>query len=105
MSETIKHYENRQADYTHGYEMKFCRESAGYFAIWCLVHPADPHDKGVSHHHLYTTGKLCQRDGYESRTFEHAEAFAFWWMKRWSVYVRTGMFPMTAEAINVPERR
>jgi len=54
MSDIIKHYENRQADYTHRYVMKFCRESAGYFTIWCLERPADPRDKGVTHHHLYT---------------------------------------------------
>jgi hypothetical protein len=103
MNEIVKHYENRQAGYTDSYLMKFRRESSGVFTIWCDHHPSDPHDKGVAHHHLYDTGQLCQRGGYESRSLEHAEAFSYWWMKRWSTYVRTGVFPMTPESVDVPD--
>jgi hypothetical protein len=103
MNEIVKHYENREAEYTDRYVIKYRQKSAGYFTIWCLRHPADPHDKSVAQHHLYDNGKLCQREGYESRSFEHAEAFAHWWMKRFSVYIRTGLFPMTPESIRVPD--
>jgi len=104
MSSIEKTYENRQAGYTDRYKIEFRRESASYFTIWCLEHPADPYDKDVSHHHLYANGQLCQREGYESRALEHAEAFAYWWMKRWSIYIRTGTFPMTSETVRVPDR-
>jgi len=103
MSEIVKHYENRQGGYTDVYVMKFCRESSGIFTVWCVRHPADPHGKGATHHHLFDSGKLCQRQGYESRSLEHAEAFAYWWMKRWSIYVRTGVFPMTPQSVRVPD--
>jgi hypothetical protein len=104
MSDIVKHYENRQEGYTDRYVIEFRRERAGYLTIWVLEHPNDPNEKSPSHHHLYDTGKLCQREGYESRSFEHAEAFVHWWMKRWSMYVRTGTFPMTSETIQVPDR-
>src|SRR5689334_9874913 len=90
MSDVTKYYENRQKGYTDRYVFQFRTESAGYLTIRCLEHPDDPFGEGESHHHLHDNGKLCQRQGFESRTFEHAEAFSHWWMKRFSIYVRTG---------------
>lgn len=100
----MKCYENRQKDFLHRFQIEYRWEQGrGYFTIWCHDYPPDPHNRGTAHHHLYPSGQLCQREGYESRMLEHAEAFAFWWMKRWSTYVHTGAFPMTPETIDVPD--
>ena len=102
MSSFTKYFQNRQAGYTDQYQMEFRYESdKGFYTIWCWEHPSDPYQKGEPVHHLGGDGKLCQKQGKESKSFEHAEAFAHWWMKRWSIYVRTGNFPMTSEKIDV----
>jgi len=100
----IKYFENRQSDYTDEYEIEFRWEATkGFFTLWCKRHPPDRYGKGVKVHHLYSTGQICQTEGYEPRTLEVAEARAYWWMKRWSIYVRTGEFPMTPDTIEVPD--
>jgi hypothetical protein len=95
-------FENRQPGYRDRYLMEF-RDEGDHWTIWCHAHPPDPHGKSASEGHLLASGKLCQRSGHESTTLEHAEAFAHWWMERWSVYVRTGTFPMTPGTVHVPE--
>jgi hypothetical protein len=100
-----KHYQNRQADYTDRFDFDFRWEpDKRFYTIWCVGHPPDPHQKGEPIHHLGKNGLLCQRQGHESRTFEQAEAFALWWAERWSIYVRTGGFPMTRGKVSVPDR-
>jgi hypothetical protein len=100
----IKSYENRQAGYTHRYRIKY-EQVGGIWKMYCLEHPHDPYGKGGTVHHMEKGmgGWLCQRKGYESTTFEHAEAFAHWWMARFSIYVTTGNFPMTRGTFNVPD--
>ena len=105
MPNVTKHYQNRQANYTDRFEFEFRWEpSKGFYTVWCIHHPPDPQQKGHEIHHLGKDGMLCQRQGYESRTFEHAEAYALWWAERWSIYVRTGEFPMTRGKVRVPDR-
>jgi hypothetical protein len=97
-------YENRQESYTHVYLIEIRREADGTYWVWCLEHPEDPWGRGAEHHHLYDTGKLCVREGREIRSQEVAEAFAHWWMQRFSEYCETGTFPMTRGSIRVPDR-
>ena len=104
MSKVTKYFRNRGAGYTDVYRIEFeWLEHVRYFVMYCHEHPDDPHGKSPEHHHLMGSGKLCQRAGRESRTMEHAEAFAHWWMERYSIYVRTGTFPMTSGTVRVPD--
>lgn len=98
----IKSYVNRQRGYTDRYTIEY-RQEPRFWTIYATQCPPDTPGKGAQEHHRYSSGKLCQREGRESTSLEHAEAFAHWWMKRYSEYVRTGTFPMTPETVDVPD--
>jgi hypothetical protein len=97
-----RHYEVDVNDGIDEFGIQYTWNSGrGHYVMYCHDHPNDPYQKGVSECHLYSDGKLCQREGYESRTFEDAEAWVYWWMERYSEYVRSGHFPMTVGSYDV----
>ena len=97
----IKWFDNVQAGYTDRYKFDYREQTDGSIAPYSLVYPSDPRNTSASKGHLLSGGKLCIREGHEFYDLEEAVAYTHWWMKRWSIYVRTGEFPMTAESIEV----
>lgn len=91
-SAIIKRYKNRQPDFTDSFTMEYRIESSG-ITVRCLEHPPDPHGYAPHRTHLYGNGRLDVGPRLP-RTLEEAEAMARHWMPRFSIYVRTGNFPM-----------
>jgi hypothetical protein len=51
-----------------------------------------------------TTGLICIKKGKEPRSLEVAEAYARYWMERYSEYVRSGVFEDGGGRATVPDR-
>ena len=95
-----KHYENKQPTYVDHYTIAYRREDKGWFTLLAEKHPHDPFHKEESH--LYKDLiEVCVHKGKEPRTFEAAEALAYFWMLGFSEYVRTGEFPKGKRTVNV----
>src|SRR5437879_4551830 len=94
-----KHY--RQTEYGDRYAVSYERQSDGTIGLHCSQHPEDPFGKGVAESHLYSSGKICVREGYEPRSMDRAEAIAAAFIDGYSEYVRTGETPTRTRRYNV----
>lgn len=105
MNNITKEYEITGPSYTHYYEIEYrWIGSPGYYQIWVLYHPDDPHGNDDSTHHLGRDGKLCVNALKAPRDFETAEAIAYYWAERFSRYILSGNFTDDGAIVEVPDR-
>lgn len=83
------------------YTMEYSRLSDGTYDILCTDHPHNPRSTNPVHCHLYDSGRVCVAEGHEPRTLDRAKAIAKLFMKGYSTYIRTGVFPNNKEKVEV----
>lgn len=96
MIRTFKNNENGDS-----FQFDFRRKRlSGRYVIYCLSHPSSPFPLGVPAH-LLEGDQVCVAVGKEPYDLERAKAIALVWMRGFSHYIRTGIFPNGATRVNV----
>lgn len=95
---TTKRYRNGSDRYT--IEFRWISK-AGYYELYCLEHPYNPHSTDVNDCHLWPSNKICVSAGKEPKTFDRAVAVAHYWIHYYSKYVRTGSKEQPKHRVNV----
>jgi hypothetical protein len=90
-----------RVDGAHEFVIDLIPQTDGTIKIFAPIAPPDPHGKGVTSHHRYSSGEVCVAAGKEPRTFDKAEAIARYWAQRYSAYVATGAFADTGAKVRV----
>src|SRR3954454_9181671 len=93
-------------DTQYGYQFDFQFEyyrPGRFHLIYCLKCPPSPYVRDVRVDHLYSTGRVCVTKGREPKTRDMAKAIAQVWLRGWSLYINTGVFPNGAEKVYVPD--
>ena len=85
------------------YAIRFEQQSNGYFKLFAIRRPTDPHGGGVLQNHVYTDNSICVSAGKEPRTLDKAIAVAHFWMTGYSAYIRDpeGHFSNNAARVSV----
>jgi hypothetical protein len=83
------------------YTIEYRQQPNGTFKIFAMECPYDPFGNSASVHHRYGSGENCVAAGKEPQDIERATALASLWMKRYSQYVRTGVFNNSGARIDV----
>ena len=82
-----------RVDGRDNYAVDYVPQSDGTYKIHCTYHPPDPHGKGASETHLFTSGDICVTSGREPRTLADATKIGKAWCEGYSRYLRTGKYP------------
>jgi hypothetical protein len=75
---------------------------SGGYTMYCLSHPPCPYPLEYAAH-LLPHDRICVAAGREPRSIEQAKAIALHWMRGFSTYARTGIFPNGPARVNVAE--